>query len=164
MLVRFPWHVSVRRVLVLVIVIERGLFVADVELGGAHSRPGHPLRPDGVAIDGEASERAAQAVERQAGVNKRAEDHVARRAGKAVEIEDGHAPIILSRPSLGHARDAVSYVEGRAWRRPASTSEKYRWSARIKWSTTSIPMMWPALTILAVSTRSSGLGVGSPDG
>ena len=155
---------SVRDVLVVIRVIKGRRFAADVEPGGAHSRPGHPFRPDGVAIDREASERAAQAVERQARVKKRAQDHVARRAGKAVEIEDGHASIILSRPFPDHARDALSYVEGRAWRRPASTSEKYRWSARIKWSTTSIPMMWPAFTILAVSTRSSGLGVGSPDG
>ena len=70
-------------------VIQGRLFVADVELGGAHARAHHPLRPDGVAIDREASERAAQAVERQAGVKQRAEDHVARCAGEAVEIQNG---------------------------------------------------------------------------
>jgi len=166
MSVRFDWRVSVRfflrmsvrwvgRVLVIVGTIERRLFAADVELGGADSRARYPLRPDRVAADCEASERATQVVERQAGVEQRAEDHVARRAGKTVEIQDGHTAIILSRPRLHPTRGC---------RRPASTSEKYRWSARIKWSTTSIPMMSPAFTILVVSTRSSGLGVGSPDG
>ena len=149
--------------------IVRRLLAPDAEPGGAHPRTRHTFCPDVLAVDREASEGAPQIVERQAGVDERTEDHVAGRAGEAVKVQNRHVSIILSRPSLDASRDALSRSRApsyptRGCRRPASTSEKYRWSARIRWSTTSIPMMSPAFTILVVSTRSSWLGVGSPDG
>ncbi len=72
---------------------------ADDKLRRRDPRPEHALRADLVAGDGEASERGLQPVERQAGVEQRAEHHVARDAGEAVEIQDGaHRPTGI--PSL----------------------------------------------------------------
>ena len=39
-------------------------------------------------FDGQAAERALQLLERQAGIEQRAEDHVARRARETVEVEN----------------------------------------------------------------------------
>jgi hypothetical protein len=48
-------------------------------------------------LDREAAERAAQSVERQPQIEERPEDHVARRAGKTIEISNpGHRQMYLS--------------------------------------------------------------------
>ena len=60
----------------------------DAELGRRHPGPQHALGGDRVAVDGEAAERALQLVERQAGVDERAEHHVAGNARETVEIQD----------------------------------------------------------------------------
>ena len=46
-----------------------------------------PLGRENAVFDRQAAERAAQRLERHAGVEQRAEDHVAGRPGKTVEIE-----------------------------------------------------------------------------
>ena len=48
--------------------------------------------------------------------------------------------------------------------RPISLKLQYLASARIRWSTTSMPISSPASTRRAVNATSSPLGVGSPDG
>ena len=77
-------------------IVERRLFAAHMELGGADSPPDHTLSPDRLAIDREASERAPQIVERQAGVEQRAEDHVTGGSAKSSRNRGGQASIILS--------------------------------------------------------------------
>ena len=57
------------------------------ELGRRHARPEHAVGGDGVAVERQAAEGAAQIVERQAGVDERTEHHVAGNAGKAVEVQ-----------------------------------------------------------------------------
>ena len=57
------------------------------ELGGRNAGAQHPLGRENAVIDSQAAERAAQRLERHAGIEQRPEDHVAGRPGKAVEIE-----------------------------------------------------------------------------
>ena len=83
------------RMLMVVSVIDRGLFAADVELRRGNARTIHALGPYSVAIDGQAPERRAQFVQRQPGVDERTQDHVAGGAREAVEVEDAHAWTIL---------------------------------------------------------------------
>ena len=56
------------------------------ELGRRHARAQHPLGRDRAVLDGQAAERGAQPVERQADVEQRPEEHVARDARKAVDV------------------------------------------------------------------------------
>ncbi len=82
--------------------------------GGGHVRctvnlvavtPGlhHAIDRHVPALDREAAERALQLVERQTGIEQRAEDHVPRRAREAVEVEDLH-----SRPSALKLKNVVA--------------------------------------------------------
>ena len=57
------------------------------ELRRRHARAGHPLGRDVAVLDRQAAERPAQRVDRQAEIEQRAEDHVARRARETVEIQ-----------------------------------------------------------------------------
>ena len=68
---------------------DRGLraFVHS-EPGGRDSCPEHARRADVHLRNRKAAQRVFQPIERQAGVQKRAEDHVARDAGEAIEVED----------------------------------------------------------------------------
>ena len=59
-------------------------------------------------VDGEAAERAAQVVERQAEIEQRAEDHVARGAGETIEIErlcQPSTPSVLAKAEVLHVRE-----------------------------------------------------------
>ena len=60
------------------------------ELRRGHAGLDHAIDRHVPAFDGQAAQRALQLVERQAGVEQRAEDHVARRARETVEVEDLH--------------------------------------------------------------------------
>ena len=51
----------------------------------------HALGGDVPALDAEAAERRLQLVERQAGIDERAEDHVAGGAGETVEVQQLHS-------------------------------------------------------------------------
>ena len=62
--------------------------LVHVELGRRDAGAEHACRGHVVARHGEAAERALQVVERQPGVEKRAEHHVAGDAGEAVEVQD----------------------------------------------------------------------------
>ena len=63
---------------VVVRVIGRQLLAPDVEVRRRDARTGDALRPDRLLVDGQTPERAADVVERQAGIDERAENHVAR--------------------------------------------------------------------------------------
>jgi hypothetical protein len=54
------------------------------ELRRADAGAAHPLGADAGVLDSQASERALQRVHRQAEIEKRAQDHVSRRARKTV--------------------------------------------------------------------------------
>ena len=60
----------------------------DEEFRRRHTGAQHAFRRNRRAVDGQAAQRAAQLVERQPGVEQRAQHHVARRAVETVEIED----------------------------------------------------------------------------
>jgi hypothetical protein len=63
----------------------------DDELRGRDAGAQDPRGADVIAGDGQRAERAFQLVERQAGVDQRAEEHVAGDPGEAVEVEQsGH--------------------------------------------------------------------------
>ncbi len=82
-------------VLVVVMVDVSGLdgrTVDHPELGGRHAGAEHAVGRDVAAVDGQAAQRRTQPVERHAGVEQRAENHVAGGAVEAVEIEDSHGP------------------------------------------------------------------------
>ena len=63
----------------------------EPELRGRHAGPQHAVRRESVARDHQAAERRLEFGQRQTGVEQRAEHHVARGAGEAIEVEDlGH--------------------------------------------------------------------------
>ena len=70
--------------------VVRGAVFVDDELRGRHAGAQYLLRADVVTGHGKAAERALQLVERQAGVDERAERHVARDAGEAIKVQDAH--------------------------------------------------------------------------
>ena len=65
-------------------------FPAHLELGGRHTGPGDSLGPDRVSIDRQAAQRTAQVIERQAGIEQRPQDHVARGTARTIEVDDPH--------------------------------------------------------------------------
>ena len=67
-----------------------GMFM-DLELRRGNTCLQDTIERDLPAVDGEAAEGALQFVERQAGVEQRAENHVPRRAREAVEVQDLHS-------------------------------------------------------------------------
>jgi hypothetical protein len=80
------------RVLVMVMVV--GVIVRVLvhrELGCRHAGAQHALGVDVRVAEREAAERAFQLVERQAGVEQRAERHVAGDAREAIEVERFHS-------------------------------------------------------------------------
>jgi hypothetical protein len=58
------------------------------ELGRRHARTQHAIRVHVGLAERKASERLLQIGERQAGIDERAERHVARDAGETIKIED----------------------------------------------------------------------------
>lgn len=59
-----------------------------IELDGRHAGAEHAPGVHVVAGHGQAAERAPQVVDRQAGIDERAEQHVAGNPGKTIEIQD----------------------------------------------------------------------------
>jgi hypothetical protein len=78
-------------VLMDVIVVMVGVLSVIVfmhrELGRRHAGAEDAVGVDVISRHGEGAERVLQLVERQAGVEERAENHVARDAGKTVEVQ-----------------------------------------------------------------------------
>jgi hypothetical protein len=62
------------------------MLTMDPKLGGRDPRPQHPFGRHDVRSDRKAPERGAQAVEREAQIDQRAQDHVARRTGETIEV------------------------------------------------------------------------------
>src|SRR5690349_10566774 len=88
---------------------------AYAELGGGDAGANHPLGPDGFGRNGQLPERGAHVVERDAGVDQRSEQHVARSPRKAVQIQRVHVVSILSAaPCMRRSTASL----------PDSTSEK----------------------------------------
>ena len=75
---------------VVVGVVQRSVLSLDAELCGRNAGPRDPLGPDSGRRNREAAERPADLLERYAGVDQRAEDHVSSRTRKAVEVQDLH--------------------------------------------------------------------------
>ena len=67
-------------VIVTVLVIEWTFLATHVELGGAHPRAADSFGPDVIRTGGQTPQCASKIVERQTGVEQRAEDHVTSRA------------------------------------------------------------------------------------
>lgn len=101
--------------------VDRRAFSLNMKLRRPHACARHPLDPNGIGSNRQASQGAPHFAEGHAGIDERAEQHVAGGAGKAVEIENLHRRNILS---------AVYSVLFGSW--PASSTEKYRWSPRIR--------------------------------
>src|SRR5687767_10112354 len=80
--------IMVAGALVIVSAIDRRSLAAHMELRCRHAGACDALGPDGVRIDGEASQGAAQVGEWQPRVEQRAQNHVAGCAREAVEIQD----------------------------------------------------------------------------
>jgi hypothetical protein len=68
--------------------VRRVVLDDHVELRRAEARAHHALRLEAMAAEGKPVELRAQLAERQAEVEQRAEQHVARGAGRRVEIGD----------------------------------------------------------------------------
>jgi hypothetical protein len=64
--------------------------LVDTEFRGRDAGLDDALGGDVPALDGEAAQRALQLVERQTGIEQRAEDHVPGRAREAVKVENLH--------------------------------------------------------------------------
>jgi hypothetical protein len=77
-------------VMVIVAVVHQLGFAADVELRRADPGAYDSLGPHVFGGDSQAAEGAAHVGERHAGVDQRAEDHVAGGTREAVEVEDSH--------------------------------------------------------------------------
>jgi type IV secretory pathway TrbL component len=85
---------------VIVMIVVVMMIVSAIVPGDAHVRRGDPGTDDARrlerVVDAERAQRAAQGVERQAGVEQRAQHHVAGHAGKAVEIQDARHQRLMS--------------------------------------------------------------------
>ena len=79
-------------VVVIVMIVFVGVGVVAVlchdELRRRHAGAKHALRRDLGPVEREAPQRASQLVERQPGVEQRAQHHVARRAVETIEIQN----------------------------------------------------------------------------
>ena len=86
-----PMMTTMMMIVMMMIVIEVVIIVillfADQELGRRDPRAQDAFGRDLVTVERQAAERASQVRERQAGVEKRAEDHVAGDPGETVEVE-----------------------------------------------------------------------------
>ena len=85
----------------------------DDELRGGNAGAQYSRRRDPGAVDGKAAERAAQLLERQAGIEQRAQHHVARRAVEAVKIQNpGHGYPLPSTlfPLLYQSASVIVYL------------------------------------------------------
>jgi hypothetical protein len=111
-------------VLVMVVAIPRARFAADVELGRTDTGTNDWLGPDGIRRNRQATEGATDVLDLHTGIDERAQNHVARRARKTVEVEDGQDLPSYRRPS----RLAVQAVLGII---PVSSNEQYRRSPRM---------------------------------
>ena len=78
----------VRRLIVIVRACVIVFVLVDAELRGGDPRAQHARGVDVRVAERQAAERALQIVERQAGVEQRAERHVARDPRKAVEVKN----------------------------------------------------------------------------
>lgn len=67
-------------VIVTVLVIEWSFLATHVEFRGAYTRASDSFGPDIIRTGGQTPQCASKIVERQAGVEQRAEDHVTGRA------------------------------------------------------------------------------------
>jgi hypothetical protein len=74
-----------------------GFLSDDAELRRANARSYDLFRPHRIRRDGEAAERAADVAEHDTSVDQRTEHHVAGGAREAIEVQDAHNRIILSR-------------------------------------------------------------------
>src|SRR5437879_2998925 len=92
MRVRFGCHTTGVSVMVMCM---PGVLAADVELRRADACALHALGPDRFVIDRKTAERRADLLERHTRVDQRADDHVARRAREAVEVQNLHNLTIL---------------------------------------------------------------------
>src|SRR5688572_11058161 len=81
--------------LVVVRVIQRLALAADVELGRTDAGARHALGPHRVRRNRQASQCRPHLLERHARIDQRAQDHVPRGTGEAVEVEDPHDLTIL---------------------------------------------------------------------
>ena len=82
--------------IVVVRVVQRRLLRRARRTSSRGCRHASPARSRPCPVDRQAAERAADVVERHAGVDQRAEDHVAGRAREAVEVENRQSRTILS--------------------------------------------------------------------
>jgi hypothetical protein len=71
------------------------ILASDLELRRADSPALNAFGPDRLAIDRQAAEGGADLLERHARIDERADDHVARGAREAVEVQDFHNLSIL---------------------------------------------------------------------
>lgn len=99
--------------------VGMGMFV-NPELGCGHTGLHHAIDGNIPPVDGQAAKRLLQLIERQAGIDERAEDHVAGRAGETIKVEKLHG----SEPS-----EKLKYLS--PW-------------PRMMWSARSMPMIRPA--------------------
>ena len=93
MLMDLRRHSSTGR-MVVVMSVPR-IFAADLELRRLYARTLYALGPHRIAIDGQAAQRRPNLLQRHACVDQGADNHVARCAREAVEVEDPHDWSIL---------------------------------------------------------------------
>ena len=91
MRVRLGCHTTMR----VMVMFVAPVLAADLELCRADSCALHALGPDCVTIDGQAPERGTDVIKRDTCIDQRADDHVTRRTGEAVEVQNLHNPSIL---------------------------------------------------------------------
>jgi hypothetical protein len=104
-----PVIVPVRGRIVMVMRVRGGLLRVDAELRCGHAGTEHTFARHVSAINREAAERPSQLVDRQSEVEQRADRHIARGAGEAVQIQRLRQP----------------------YKYPFSRKLQYRWSARM---------------------------------
>jgi len=71
-----------------------GLVDDDADVGTLKGAAGLLTCLEPIAADRQARQRTAQRLQRQTGVEQRAEEHVAAGAGEAVEVGDAHGAIL----------------------------------------------------------------------
>jgi len=69
--------------------LGRNTLPPHVELGRADAPADDGLRPDAIWRDGEAAQRTADVLERDARIDQSTQDHVAGGTGETVEVENG---------------------------------------------------------------------------
>ena len=148
-LVMMPGPMVVRMIVMVPVVVRMSaimsMIVVRVLVYGKfrrrHTGSKHPFRGDVVTRHRQAPERSFQILERQTGIKKGPEHHIARNAGKAVEVQNPcHEPWRSPpdrRPRAGAELSNDKYrlpnalAANRPYRRPASLRLKYRTSPRM---------------------------------